>query len=114
MIVSLNIIGPVTEPRLPRIKLSAWLSPSFPQVLYATETLHSLDVTVVSHPDRTLQSVTLSCLFTYKQGFLSLYENKLRVLPDDTRWRDELTSLDISAIEPQDRAEVVYHRPTAL
>ncbi|KAJ3744880.1 armadillo-type protein [Lentinula detonsa] len=107
----LDIIGPVMEPKLPRAKLNVWLSLfskfSNPKALHATESLRSLYTTLLSHPDRTLQASALSCLFTYKQRSLSLYEIKLRTLLDDTRWRDELTSLDISAIEPQDREVVV-------
>ncbi|KAJ4487801.1 armadillo-type protein [Lentinula aciculospora] len=110
ILLFLDITGPVTEPKLPRAKLAVWLSlfSKFfnPKALYATESLQSLYITLLSHPDRTLQSSALSCLLTYKQRSLSLYENKFRALLDDTRWRDELTSLDISAIEPQNR-EVV-------
>ncbi|KAJ3935001.1 MAG: armadillo-type protein [Lentinula lateritia] len=111
ILLFLEIIGPVTKPKLPRTKLSVWLSLfskfSNPKALYASDSLRSLYITLLSNPDRTLQSLALSCLSTYKQRSLSLYENKLRTLLDDTRWRDELTLLDISAIEPQDRTEVV-------
>ncbi|KIK59622.1 hypothetical protein GYMLUDRAFT_74500 [Collybiopsis luxurians FD-317 M1] len=107
----LEISGPVSEPKLQRTKLSAWLSLfskfSNPKALHATESLHSLYTTLLSHSDRNLQSLAMSCIFTYKQRSLSLYENKLRALMDDTRWRDELSSLDISAVEAQDRPEVV-------
>ncbi|KAJ3843214.1 hypothetical protein F5878DRAFT_721627 [Lentinula raphanica] len=107
----LDITGPVTEPKLSRAKLNVWLSLfskfSNPKALHATESLRSLYFTLLSHPDRTLQSSALSCIFTYKQRTLSLYEEKLRTLLDDTRWRDELTSFDLSSIEPQDRPEVL-------
>ncbi|KAJ3868344.1 armadillo-type protein [Lentinula novae-zelandiae] len=111
ILLFLEITGPVTKPKLPRTKLSVWLSLfskfSNPKALYASDSLRSLYITLLSNPDRALQSSALSCLSTYKQRSLSLYENKLRTLLDDTRWRDELTLLDISAIEPQDRTEVV-------
>ncbi|KAL0573671.1 U3 snoRNP protein [Marasmius crinis-equi] len=98
--------------KLPRTKMVAWLSlfAKFqnPKALYSTETLRSLYISLLSHPDRSLQSSALSCLLTYKQRSLSLYEDKCRMLLDDTRWRDELTMLDISAIEETDRPEVVH------
>lgn len=62
---------------------------------------------MLSHPDRALQSVALSCIFTYKSPHLSPHEDKIRILLDDTRWRDELVSLDLEKIDPQDRSEVV-------
>ena len=107
----LSLTGPDAGAKLPKQKLTAWLTLfskfSNPKALYSTETLRSLYVSLLSFPDRSLQTVSLSCLFTYKSPHLAAHEDRLRVLLDDTRWRDELTMLDISNLEPQDRAEVV-------
>ncbi|KAK7469217.1 U3 snoRNP protein [Stygiomarasmius scandens] len=107
----LGMVGPNADTKMPRAKLNSWLTLfakfNNPKALHSTETLRALYTGLLSHPDRTLQSSALSCVFTYKQRSLSLYEDKLRLLLDETRWRDELTLLNISAVEPQDRGEVV-------
>ncbi|KAF5369330.1 hypothetical protein D9758_002676 [Tetrapyrgos nigripes] len=107
----LEMAGPDAESKLPRTKLSAWLSVfakfTNPKVLHSTGTLQTLYTNLLSHPDRSLQSLALSCIFTYKQRSLLLYEERLRLLLDDTRWRDELILLNLAAVEPQDRVEVV-------
>ncbi|KAK2463026.1 hypothetical protein APHAL10511_004681 [Amanita phalloides] len=102
----------VIVPRLlPRPKLSAYLNLfskfSNPKALFATETLRALYVTLLSHPDRSLQSVSLSCLLTYKSPVLHSHEEKFKSLLDETNWRDELTTLDINALEQSDRKEIV-------
>ncbi|PFH47399.1 hypothetical protein AMATHDRAFT_67804 [Amanita thiersii Skay4041] len=102
----------VLVPRLiPRDKLIAYLGLfsklSNPKALYATDTLRALYITLLSHPDRTLQSASLSCLLTYKPSSLHGKEESLKALFDETRWRDELTSFDITSLGETDRAEVV-------
>ena len=96
---------------LPRPKLSAYLNLfskfSNPKALYATETLRTLYVALLSHPDRSLQSVSLSCLLTYKSPVLRSHEGRLRSLLDDTNWRDELTALNINEFEENERKEMV-------
>lgn len=107
----LSLAGPDAVSKLSRQKLSAWLTLfskfSNPKALHATETLRAVYITLLSHHDRSLQTLSLSCLFTYKSRHLIPHEDKLRILLDDTRWRDELTSLDLENFEPQDRSEVV-------
>ncbi|KAH9924569.1 armadillo-type protein [Fomitopsis serialis] len=97
--------------RLPRHKLSAWLTlfSKFvnPKALRSTDTLHALYTSLLSHPDRSLQRLALSCILTYKSPHLVPREGNLRELLDDTRWRDALTQLEISEIAESDRAEVV-------
>ena len=102
----------VLVPRLlPRPKLSAYLNLfskfSNPKALYATETLRALYVGLLSHPDRSLQNVSLSCLLSYKSPALRSQEEKFRSLLDDTNWRDELTTLNINELEQDDRKEIV-------
>jgi U3 small nucleolar RNA-associated protein 20 len=58
-------------------------------------------------PDRSLQSLSLSCLLSYKSPHLIPYEDNFRSLLDDTKWRDELVLFDIGAIEAKDRPEVI-------
>lgn len=94
---------------LPKQKLLAWLNLfakfSNPKALFSTDSLRTLYTTLLSHPDRPLQSVALSCLFTYKSPQLAPHEEQLRALLDDTRWRDELSLLDLKNIPAASRAE---------
>ncbi|TFY83749.1 hypothetical protein EWM64_g255 [Hericium alpestre] len=106
-----DIAGPRGPVKLPKPKLSAWLTlfSKFinPKVLHMTDSLRSLYITLLSHPDRSLQVLSLSCIFTYKSPHLTSHEGSLRTLLDETRWRDELTNLDIATIGAEDRAELV-------
>ena len=107
----LGLAGPDAISKLPKQKLIAWLTlfSKFhnPKALYSTDTLRNLYMTLLSHADRALQTIALTCLFTYKSPHLSSHEDKIRLLLDETRWRDELTSLDFSVLDPQDRSSVV-------
>lgn len=91
--------------------MSSWLTlfSKFvnPKALRSTEVLRSIYISLLSHPDRSLQKLALSCLLTYKSPRLAPREDTLHVLLDDTRWRDELTQLDITQLEEKDRQEFV-------
>ncbi|EKM83155.1 hypothetical protein AGABI1DRAFT_118514 [Agaricus bisporus var. burnettii JB137-S8] len=97
--------------KLPKQKLTNWLTLfskiSNPKALYSTEILRAFYRNHLSYPDRGIQSLALTCLFTYKPPGLTNHEEKIKVLLDDTRWRDELTSLQIGSIDPMERVEVV-------
>ncbi|KAF9479084.1 hypothetical protein BDN70DRAFT_879151 [Pholiota conissans] len=101
----------ISSSALPKPKLLAWLTLfskfSNPKALYATDTLRSLYTTLLSHPDRALQSIALSCIFTYKSPQLLPFEEHLRALLDDTRWRDELSLLSLDTIPSSSRSEVM-------
>ncbi|KDQ28426.1 hypothetical protein PLEOSDRAFT_1077268 [Pleurotus ostreatus PC15] len=94
-----------------RTKLAAWLTLfskfSNPKALYATEALHSVYTVLLSHPDRTLQTLALSCILTYKSPHLTPHEDEIKSLLDVTRWRDALTNLDLSTLEGPTRTEVI-------
>ncbi|TFK50804.1 hypothetical protein OE88DRAFT_1680621 [Heliocybe sulcata] len=107
----LSLSAPESPAKLQRPKLSSWLTLfsrfANPKALYSTEILHALYISLLSHPDRSLQRLALSCLLTYKSPSLLPHEDSLRALLDDTKWRDELTMLRISEIEDKDRPELV-------
>ncbi|KAI0764301.1 armadillo-type protein [Trametes elegans] len=107
----LSFAGPDVLSKIPRHKLSAWLKLfakfTNPNALRSTETLRALYVSLLSHPDRTLQRLALSCLLTYKQPALTSHEESLRTLLDETRWRDELTQLDFAQFEADERPLLV-------
>jgi U3 small nucleolar RNA-associated protein 20 len=92
---------------LPRYKLNSWLTLfskfTNPKALHSTEMLFALYRTLLSHPDRPLQTVALSCVFTYKLPNLVRHEETLRHFLDDTLWRDELAHLDLSSLDAIDR-----------
>ncbi|KAF9222298.1 hypothetical protein BS17DRAFT_735750 [Gyrodon lividus] len=96
---------------LPRHKLSAWLTLfskfTNPKALHSTDTLFALHRSLLSHPDRALQLVALTCLLTYKSPDIVRHEETLRHLLDDTLWRDELANFDLSSIDPGDRPVLV-------
>ncbi|KAH6910215.1 U3 snoRNP protein Utp20 [Coprinopsis sp. MPI-PUGE-AT-0042] len=118
----LNLLNPTTDPatavptqfsdaRISKQKLIAWLTLfskfSNPKALYLTSTLKAIYVFYLSHPYRPLQKVALACLLGYKSPHLSSHGVKLNALLDDTTWRDELTTLELSNLSPQERGEVV-------
>ncbi|KAF6761032.1 U3 snoRNP protein Utp20 [Ephemerocybe angulata] len=99
---------------LSKQKLVSWLTlfSKFqnPKAMYATQSLKALYTASLSHPFRPLQRVALDCLFTYKSPHLSSMQDTFKTLLDDTRWRDELTNLDLSALgtgQTEGRSEVV-------
>ncbi|KDR69878.1 hypothetical protein GALMADRAFT_255731 [Galerina marginata CBS 339.88] len=104
-----NTDGVTSSSALSKAKLVAWLTLfskfSNPKALYATDTLRSLYITYLSHPDRALQNISLTCLFSYKSPHLTPYEDHFRALLDDTRWRDELTLLELDDIPSASREE---------
>lgn len=107
----LSLVDHDPTSKMPRQKLSAWLTLftkfTNPKALHLTERLHSLCVSLLSHPDRSIQTLSLTCLLAYKSPHISPHENQLRGLLDDARWREEITSLDLAKVEPQDRGELV-------
>ncbi|TCD65551.1 U3 snoRNP protein [Steccherinum ochraceum] len=107
----LSLAPPEDPTRMPKHKLIAWLELlskfNNPKALRSSEDVHRIYLTLVSHPDRPLQRLALSCLLTYKSPHLLPKKDKLTLLLDDTRWRDELTTLELTQIDPSDRAEFV-------
>lgn len=103
------IAGSSSVTKLPKQKLAAWLllfsKFTNPKALHSSSTLYNLYINLLSHPDRSLQSTALTCLFTYKSPALAQYEHRVRALLDDTRWRDELALLDLGLDSPDSRTE---------
>ncbi|KAF9524996.1 armadillo-type protein [Crepidotus variabilis] len=101
----------VLPSKLTKNKLLLWLTLfskfSNPKAIHGTDALKSLYYALLSHPDRTLQTIALSCIFTYNLAPLQPYEDRIKTLLDDTRWRDELSLLDMDEIPAQSRSEVL-------
>lgn len=94
----------------PRTKLTNWLTLfshfTNPKAFYNASGVKDVYTFYLSHPDRSLQSTALSCILTYKTPALLSYEDKLRLLLDDTKWRDELTALDVQELGQEERQEL--------
>jgi U3 small nucleolar RNA-associated protein 20 len=107
----ITFAGPNATSKISRHKLGSWLTlfAKFvnPKAMHSTDTLHRLYVSLLSHPDRSTQTLSLSCLLTYKSPHLTAHKDQLQMLLDDTRWRDELTSIDLAKIESNGRKEFV-------
>ncbi|KIY44004.1 hypothetical protein FISHEDRAFT_52291 [Fistulina hepatica ATCC 64428] len=88
---------------LPRPVLNGYLAlfASFKNavVLYRANDLKALWKSLLSHPDREIKRSALKCVLTYgRQTRKSeAASEKLHTLLDDTRWRDELTGIDIAS-----------------
>ncbi|KAJ2918304.1 hypothetical protein MD484_g2111, partial [Candolleomyces efflorescens] len=107
----LSLANNDTNSSISKQKLVSWLTLfskfSNPKALHSTSTLKSLYISYLSHPFRPLQRVALDCLYTYKSPYLTSWQERFKTLLDDTRWRDELTHLDLGHMEPQEREEIV-------
>ncbi|KAI0090560.1 armadillo-type protein [Irpex rosettiformis] len=96
---------------LTRTKLAAWLTvfSKFvnPKALHSSQELRTLFMTLLSHPDRQLQKLALDCVLTFKDPAVAKFEEELKALLDNTRWRDQLTNLDIASIGGDNRAQTI-------
>ena len=78
-----------------------------PKAMHASSALHGMHMCLLSKPDRELQELALNCLLTYKSPALRHHEEQLRAMLDETKWRDELSMLDIGSIQDENRSEVI-------
>ncbi|KAF8305376.1 hypothetical protein DL93DRAFT_356267 [Clavulina sp. PMI_390] len=105
-------------PSLPRRRVKAYLDvfSKFvnPKALHSSAILKTFYQSLLAKPDRELQAAALSCLLTYKSPALKRHEDSLHALLDETKWRDELSMLDVGAIEAGHRAEVLPVLSTLL
>ncbi|KZS87766.1 hypothetical protein SISNIDRAFT_446569 [Sistotremastrum niveocremeum HHB9708] len=102
----------------PRVKLSAWLSllstlPN-PKSLPSYPTLHEIYLRILSHPDRSLQSLSLTALLSPKSHHTSSSPNPLKPhattlqnILDDKLSKDTLVNFSFGDIEAGVRSEVV-------
>jgi len=82
-----------------------------PKAAFQSEDLHQLYLSILSKGEPKLQKLALRCLMTYRSPQLLPYEENLKTLLDDMKFRDELAhfslGLDSQVINPQDRHEVI-------
>ncbi|QRV98240.1 WD repeat-containing protein [Ceratobasidium sp. AG-Ba] len=58
-----------------------------------------LYTTTLSHPDRPLQSLALTCLLTFKEPHVLAVEQSLRMFLDETEWRDEMMGFNFDSVD---------------
>ncbi|CAG8706252.1 10815_t:CDS:2, partial [Acaulospora colombiana] len=108
----LSFASPEHGTRTSHHKLSSWLTLlakfNNPKGVYSATSLHSLYNSLLSHPDRVLQRLSMDCIFSYKNKAITDHEDTIRGLLDDATWKDHLTGLDLaSAMQTPERSEYV-------
>jgi U3 small nucleolar RNA-associated protein 20 len=108
----LAFASPDVPQRPQRQRLVSWLSLfakfSNPRAVHSTSTLQRLYTSLLSHPDRQLQSLAMDCTLTYKSRSLLAHEKMIRSLLDQSEWKDCIVSLKLAeTVQPNERAEVV-------
>ncbi|CAE6491084.1 unnamed protein product [Rhizoctonia solani] len=103
--------SPTAPPRPPRAKTMSWLTLlsklNNPKAAFRSQELHSLYTTLLSHPDRPLQSLALTCLLTFRESHVLAVEQSLRLFLDATKWRDEMTGFSFDSLDGELRARAV-------
>ncbi|ORY25251.1 hypothetical protein BCR39DRAFT_485643 [Naematelia encephala] len=82
-----------------------------PKAAYRTDELQALYLDILAKGDQKMQGLALKCLLTYKSPKLLPYEEQLKGLLDDAKFRDTLVhfqlGVDGDTIDPVHRDEVV-------
>ncbi|KAG8729135.1 U3 snoRNP protein, partial [Ceratobasidium sp. 423] len=103
--------SPTAPSRPPRAKTMSWLTLlsklNNPKAAFRSQELHELYTTLLSHPDRPLQSLALTCLLTFKESHVLAVEQSLRLFLDATKWRDEMTGFSFDSLDGELRARAV-------
>ena len=86
-----------------------------PKASYRSDELHHAYLILLSDPDSKLQTLSMTCLLTFKSQKLLPYERNLKAFLEDKTFRDELArfglGMDSQAIQAQDRDELI---PTTI
>ncbi|CAE6411743.1 unnamed protein product [Rhizoctonia solani] len=103
--------SPTAPSRPPRAKTISWLTLlsklNNPKAAFRSQELHQLYTTLLSHPDRPLQSLALTCLLTFRESHVLAIEQSLRLFLDATKWRDEMTGFSFDSLDGELRARAV-------
>ncbi|KAG0304218.1 U3 snoRNP protein [Dissophora globulifera] len=70
-----------------------------PKQTYESHTLHELYLRLLTIGDAPLQTLALNCLFTFKSPALMPYQDNLKNMLDDVKFRDELSTFIIAESE---------------
>ncbi|EUC57511.1 U3 snoRNP protein Utp20, partial [Rhizoctonia solani AG-3 Rhs1AP] len=103
--------SPTAPSRPPRAKTISWLTLlsklNNPKAAFRSQELHGLYTTLLSHPDRPLQSLALTCLLTFRESHVLAVEQSLRLFLDTTKWRDEMTGFSFDSLDGELRTRAV-------
>ncbi|KAL0082208.1 armadillo-type protein [Phycomyces blakesleeanus] len=102
-------------PRTSRVvkgKMANWLKlfSTFvnPRMVYKSAELHTVLMNLLAKGDTKLQEAAIECLFTWKEPDVTPYQDNLRNLLNDSKFRDELTAMlaneEQTIIDPAHRA----------
>ncbi|KAF9948490.1 U3 snoRNP protein [Mortierella alpina] len=83
-----------------------------PKQTYESSTLHDLYLRMLTIGDAPLQTLSLSCLFTFKSPALTPYQDNLKNMLDDVKFRDELSTFIIAEGESSSIASL--HRDEVM
>ncbi|KLO12558.1 hypothetical protein SCHPADRAFT_853762 [Schizopora paradoxa] len=107
----LEIVSSESDMKSSRARIVNWLTLfsnfSNPKALPNASSVHEVYIRYLSHPDRALQTIALSCELSIKSPGLTSHADLCRSLLDNAKWRETLTFLDVNSFSPKDRAEVV-------
>jgi U3 small nucleolar RNA-associated protein 20 len=82
-----------------------------PKALYRTDDILAAYLDILSKGENPLQNLALTCLLTYKHSYIVPYEDNLRGLLTESKFRDELTKFPLGqnteAINPDHRANLL-------
>lgn len=80
---------------------------SNPKALYRSQEVHAYLYSLAAQGEVRIQKMALECVLTWKNSVQMAYQERMERLLDQAKFRDELTSFDLSveggAIQPQDR-----------
>ncbi|KAI8602190.1 armadillo-type protein, partial [Dissophora ornata] len=83
-----------------------------PKQTYESSTLHDLYLRLLTIGDAPLQALALDCLYTFKSPALMPYQDNLKNMLDDVKFRDELSTFIISEGESSNIAAL--HREEVM
>lgn len=82
-----------------------------PKALYRSEDVFQAHLDILSKGENSLQNLALNCLHSYKLPYLVPYEERLKGLLTESKFRDELTKFplgpDSEVINPEHRPELL-------
>ncbi|KAI1314951.1 U3 snoRNP protein [Mortierella claussenii] len=94
----LKVLPKTTKDTKNRLHLFLALFAKFknPKQTYESSTLHDLYLRLLTIGDAPLQTLALNCLYTFKSPALTPYQDNLKNMLDDVKFRDELSTFIIA------------------
>lgn len=108
----LSFVSPSGAKKASGHNLASWLSLlskfNNPRAVVSADELRATYISLLSHPDRHLQTLAVDCMLSYKSKALTTHKDTIRGLLEDSQWKEHLTGLDLgSTVQPSEREEFV-------